>query len=176
MEQLGLIHIIMGDGAGKTTAAFGSTLRFCAYRKKALVIQFLKCVPSGECIGMQSITGADVLLTSKCQKFYFDMTPEEQKNEGQAAENALSLAKKKMLSGEYQLIVLDEIGGVLENEMITEGAVLSFLEEKPKEIEIILTGRKFSDEIQRKADYISEIRSVKHPYKCGISARRGIEY
>lgn len=176
MSEKGFVHIMMGDGAGKTTSAFGSALRFSAYRGGVLVLQFLKCNPSGECIAVQSVQGIDVLVTGKSSKFFPDMTENEKTTEQSAVKNALQLAKEKMCAGTYGMIVLDEVGGAVENGFLSEDELLYFLQNKPEQMELILTGRHFSQVLLDQADYISEIRCVKHPYTQGVPARRGIEY
>lgn len=176
MNERGMIHLITGDGAGKTTAAFGSVLRFCAYGEKALVIQFLKSMPSGECISLQSVPGADVLVTGKSKQFYPDMTQAQRAVEEKAARDALHLAMDKMKAGAYQMIVLDEAGGAVQNGMLTEDEIMMFLTQKLPQTELILTGRSFPERIMAAGDYCSEIRCVKHPYEKGVPARRGIEF
>lgn len=176
MTQQGMVHLIAGEGAGKTTGAFGLALRFSAYGSKVLIIQFLKCKPSGECIAMQAVQGVDVLITGQSVHFVVQMTAEEREAEQHSARKALTLATEKMAEGTYQMIVLDEIGGAIENGFLAESDVLAFLEARPASIELVLTGRSFPGAIAEKADYSTQIHSIKHPYENGIPARRGVEY
>ena len=80
------------------------------------------------------------------------------------------------MAGDFDLLILDEIMASIGGGVVTEESVLNFLDHRPEALEVVLTGRNPSEEIQKRADYISEIRAVRHPFEKGIGAREGIEY
>ena len=162
MEK-GLIHIYCGDGKGKTTAAVGLCVRACGCGKKVLLAQFLKDDSSGELVSLGLLPGFSRIPAPKRVKFTFQMNEEERRES--AAE-----------AGACDLLVLDECFGALSTGMLNMEALLDFVEHKPPKLELILTGRNPPEEFMALADYVSEVRKVKHPYDVGTPARRGIEY
>lgn len=172
----GLIHIYCGDGKGKTTAATGLAVRAAGRGKRVVIARFLKTDDSGEVFVLKQIPGITVIPCTKTFGFYFRMT-EEQKEEAAVyysglLEQAWQTAKKQ----KAVLLVLDEIMAVCNYGLVNEKRLLELLELKPEELEVVLTGRKPSEMLLEKADYVSEIVKRKHPFDQGIGAREGIEY
>ena len=174
MKDRGLIHIYCGDGKGKTTAAVGLAVRAAGRGKRVLISRFLKTEDSGEVAVLRSIPGITVLPCERTFGFLFRMS-EEEKREA-AAYFQGQFEKTAAMAGDFDLLILDEIMASIGGGVVTEESVLNFLDHRPEALEVVLTGRNPSEEIQMRADYISEIRAVRHPFEKGIGAREGIEY
>ena len=149
----GLIHVYTGDGKGKTTAALGLAMR-----------------ASGHLFASQHHP-FDIVQISVGDSF---SKPKEQLS--QEAQETLAYAEREILSGNYDLVVLDEVFVAISRGLITIKQVLDLLDEKPSSVELILTGRRAPPEIVRRADLVTEMLLIKHPFTNGITARRGIEY
>ncbi|MFC1870464.1 cob(I)yrinic acid a,c-diamide adenosyltransferase [Chloroflexota bacterium] len=167
----GLIQVYTGDGKGKTTAALGLAMRAAGHGMKIAFIQFLKGERCGEHLFVSRHHPFDIVQISVGSSF---TKPEEQL--GTEARQTLAYAEKEMLSGNYDLIILDEILVAVNLGLITTRQVLDLLEKKPDSLELVLTGRGAPPEIVQRADLVTEMRPVKHPFQEGIAARRGIEY
>lgn len=169
------IHIYCGDGKGKSTAAMGLALRAAGSGRKVLVTQFLKDGSSSELKILKGLQGVRVLVCPRQFGFYWNMT-EEQKYEAKCAyeelfEEAVNIAAKE----DIFLLVMDELIAAYNHSLLDKERVLAFLKEKPKGLEVVLTGREPATELVELADYVSEIQKKKHPYDKGIPARAGIE-
>ncbi len=174
MREKGLVHIYCGDGKGKTSAAIGLAVRAAGRGKKVLISRFLKTDDSGEVMILKEIPGITVLPCEKSFGFLFRMS-EEQKKEA-ASYYQEQFEKTVKMAERYDLLILDEMMASISGKMVPEERVLQFLQEKPENLEVVLTGRNPSDRLKEEADYISEILAVRHPYEKGIPARAGIEY
>lgn len=169
----GLVEIYTGDGKGKTTAATGLAVRSAGQGFKVLFAQFLKGRATGEIEPLKKL-GVDVIRNESVIKFIPDMTPCELKQCRDLQRKIFDTVKKNI--GQYDLVVLDEIFGAVATGMIDIKDVTTLIKQKPTGTELVLTGRGAPDEIIALADYVSEIKCVKHPYSKGIPARAGIEY
>jgi len=170
----GLVQVYTGNGKGKTSAAFGLALRAIGRGLKVYIIQFIK---GGFDYGELYIIDKLPNLTLKAfgrGKFVTEKPPE--KEDIELAHEALTLAEEIVKSGEYDIVVLDEINVALNLKLIKIDSVLKMIKNKPKHVELILTGRCASDKIIEAADLVTEMKEVKHPYKKGFQARKGIEY
>ena len=170
----GLVQVYTGNGKGKTSAAFGLALRAIGRGLKVYIIQFIK---GGFDYGELYIIDKLPNLTLKAfgrGKFVTEKPPE--KEDIELAHEALTLAEEIVKSGEYDIVVLDEINVALNLKLIKIDSVLKMIKNKPKHVELILTGRCTSDKIIEAADLVTEMKEVKHPYKKGFQARKGIEY
>lgn len=174
MREKGLVHIYCGDGKGKTSAAIGLAVRAAGRGKKVLISRFLKTDNSGEVMILKEIPGITVIPCEKSFGFLFRMN-EEQKKEA-ASYYQEQFEKTVKMAERYDLLILDEMMASISGKMVPEERVLQFLQEKPENLEVVLTGRNPSDRLKEEADYISEILAVRHPYEQGIPAREGIEY
>ena len=172
-----MIEIYTGDGKGKTTAAMGLAARHVGYPgRNALVVQFMKCGRQGEAASLPRLQGITFVNNGYEHGFVFMMTEEEKARLTREHNKNLSMATEKARSGEITLLVLDEIISAYTENVIDRSAVLDLLADHG-EAELALTGRNVPQEILDKADYISEIRCVRHPYDtCKAPAREGIEY
>ena len=169
-----MVRILMGAGAGKTTAAAGLSLRAASHGKRVRVLQLLKPEISPEFSALLRLGNVRVTVANPDIPFFFTLTDHEKAKRIAETEQAVKAFFTPQDSD--FLLVLDEIGGALQNGMLTESVLLSYLQALPERVHIVLTGRYFPQSILDKADCISEIRCVRHPYENGISAVEGIEY
>jgi cob(I)alamin adenosyltransferase len=170
----GLVQVYTGNGKGKTTAAFGLALRAIGRGLKVYVIQFIK---GGFDYGELYVV--DKLPNLKLKAFgrgKFVTEKPAGKEDIKLAEEALTLAEETVMSGEYDIVILDEINVALSLKLIKIEKVLELIKNKPKHVELILTGRYAPNEIIEAADLVTEMREVKHPFNKGYQARKGIEY
>lgn len=172
----GCIHIYTGDGKGKTTACVGLALRCSGAGNQVVFTQFLKDNSSSEIAVLSNLPNLAFLPNERSFGFTFLMTPEEKE---QAAayyrkhfEDAVALAKKTNAT----MLVLDELLSVYNENLVDQDAVCKFLREKDPQLEVVISGRDPKPELLELADYVSEIKKIKHPFDEGIQARKGIEY
>ena len=170
------VHIYCGDGKGKTTAAVGLAVRAAGCGRKVLITRFLKTDHSGEVAALGLIPGITVTPCEKSFGFTFRMTEEQKKEAAVYYTALLDRTLKKAAKGGYHMLVLDEIMAVMNCGLVQEETVRAFITGRPSGLEVVMTGREPSEELISLADYVSEIRKVKHPYDQGISAREGIEF
>ncbi len=176
MEKLGLVHVYYGDGQGKTSAAIGLALRACGSGGKVLYTQFLKNGCSSELNALRQLSdGVEILLPKPCPKFVFLMTDEERRQTAEEQTAYFRQAVAKILAGKYSLLVMDEIMDAVQLGMVDRDEFICFLKDKPSELEVAVTGHGMLDGLPELADYISEIRKVKHPYDRGVKARLGVD-
>jgi cob(I)alamin adenosyltransferase len=173
----GLVLVNTGDGKGKTTAALGTILRAVGYGYRCLIVQFIKgSWTYGE---MKSIKRLEPEVEFHRMGKGFvgimdDTLPREEHEK--AAREALHFARERLASGEYQLVLLDEIFVAVQLNLITTEDVLSVLDARPPQTSLILTGRGAPAEIIERADTVTEMREIKHAYRKGILAQRGVDY
>lgn len=164
----------MGEGAGKTTAAAGLSLRAASHGKRVRILQLLKPEISPEFSALTTIGRVRVTVANPDIPFFFTLTDQEKAK--RIAETEQAVKAFFTPHDDDFLLVLDEIGGAIENGLIDPQDALLYLQALPESVHIVLTGRYFPQCILDKADCISEIRCVRHPYENGISAVEGIEY
>lgn len=167
----GLVHIYTGDGKGKTTAATGLAVRCAGFGGKVVFYRFLKACESSELKALAKL-GIYVKSPASSKKFYFQMTEDEK----QLAKNEIASALDNIYSEKCDLLVLDEIICALDLGIIKKERLTDVITAKPPETELVLTGRNAPDYLLGYADYVSEIKCIKHPYDKGVSARPGIEF
>lgn len=174
--EIGLIHIYCGDGKGKTTAAMGLAMRAAGRNKKVLLTQFLKDNESGELNSLEKLKDNIVLLKgAPVIKFFKFMSPEEQNITKKEHEERFEKVTKKAVEEKFDLLIMDEIIASINLNLISLDEVIEFLKNKPKTLEVVLTGRNPNEKLVELSDYVSEIKAIKHPYEKGISSRIGIE-
>jgi cob(I)alamin adenosyltransferase len=172
----GLVHIYTGDGKGKTTAAVGLGIRAWGRGMKVLMVQFLKGMESGELITIRRLgDGFHVNSGQPMGKFTWNMNEEELKQAADLQKQQLAYAQNEIMTEKWDLLILDEVMAAISTGMVSLEDVLALVKGKPDGLEIVMTGRNAPDSLIEAADYVSEIREVKHPMKSGIAARRGIE-
>jgi len=172
--EKGLVQVYTGNGKGKTSAAFGSVLRAVGRGLRVYVIQFIKGgFDYGELYVVKRIPRLKLAAFGR-GKFIMETPPS--KKDVQLAREAFEFAKNTVDSGRYDIVVLDEINVVLSLRMIGVDEVIQLIKNKPKHVELILTGRNAPKEIIEAADLVTEMREVRHPYAHGVPPRKGIEY
>lgn len=172
MEKKGLVHIYTGDGKGKTTAALGLAVRARGAGMRVLVAQFLKGRDTAELAPLRTL--GVKLLRTHTDKFVPYMDTAERAACRQEQQTCLDRVRET--AGDFDLVVLDEIFGAVATGMVEPAALTDFVRGKPPALELVLTGRDAPAELIALADYVSDIRCVRHPYDNGVSARRGIEF
>ena len=175
-QHKGLVIVNTGNGKGKTTASMGLAIRAAGNGMKVLIVQFIKGRwKSGEREALKHIPGIDVYVMGL--GFTIDRLRDERTTDEEhqaAASEAFTFARERMLSGEYAMIVLDEILGSIKAGLITLDQVLELIQDKPQASHLVLTGRNAPDTLIDAADLVTECAKVKHPYKLqGITAQRG---
>jgi len=175
--NIGLVHIYTGDGKGKSTAALGQVLRSLGYGLRAYIVQFLKSSElfSGEIKSLSRFDDNVKLVRYHQVHPIFDPDVDENQLRASVSE-ALDEAEKAMLSGDYDIIVLDEINNAVAEGFAEVNAIAEFISSKPEKVELILTGRGAAQEIIEMADYVTEMRCIKHPFQRRVPARSGIEF
>lgn len=175
MER-GFIQVYCGDGKGKTTAATGLAIRAAGTGMNVLFVRFLKNENSGELVVLDQIPGIDVIHLNQDFGFVFRMTEEEKQEAKKVYSNLWREATKRAVEENYDMLVIDEFMAAYRYGFIDHDQALTFLKNRPEKLEVVLTGRDPAPEIQELADYISEIKKIKHPFERGIPARKGIEF
>jgi cob(I)alamin adenosyltransferase len=173
-KRRGMVQIFTGDGKGKTSAAIGSVIRALGHGLKVYIVFFMKgSYPYGERNILSQLP--NVTVDSFGSAGFVDpqnIKPEEKEE----AERALAAARQAMLEGSYDLVVLDEVNVAVAFRLIELEAVLKLIDEKPEDVELILTGRRADTKLVQAADLVTEMLKIKHPYDGGVAAREGIEY
>ncbi len=170
----GLVQVFTGNGKGKTTCALGTAIRALGHGFRVYIVAFMKGdYPYGEWNTLSKLANVDFIRFGSRE--FIDpqnITPLDREQ----AEQALAAARETMLSGNYDLVVLDEVNVAAAWGLVGLDKVIELINEKPKDVELILTGRKADAKLIQLADLVTECVDIKHPYKRGIKARRGIEY
>jgi cob(I)alamin adenosyltransferase len=173
-RMIGYIHVYTGDGKGKTTAAMGLVFRAAGRGLKSYVAQFLKGQPTGEIEAAKKL--APCIRIEQFGREGFISVKDGPDDEDLARARAgLAKALEAMLSGEYRIIVLDEINTAAHFKIVPEKDVLDFLDRRPTGVEIVLTGRYAPASFMDRADLVTEMNAVKHYFDKGVKAREGIE-
>jgi cob(I)alamin adenosyltransferase len=168
------VQVFTGDGKGKTTAALGTALRALGHGWKVLVVVFMKGdYRYGEWEALRTFPGATVMRFGFLE---FTDPNHVKPEEREQAELALSAARKAVLGGEYDLVILDEVNVASAWKLVKIEDVTRLIAERPAHVELILTGRSAGKELIDLADLVTECVKVKHPYDRGTLAREGIEY
>jgi cob(I)alamin adenosyltransferase len=170
----GLVHVITGNGKGKTCSAVGMSVRALGRGMKVLLIQFLKPEGgSGETIFLNRMEGFQSVQFGRAGFLNRDrIKPEDIR----LAERGLEAAEEAVRSGKWDMVVLDEILQAADLGLIPPGRLLRLIADKPEALELVLTGRNAAKDVTGQADLVSEIREIKHPHQRGTRARRGIEF
>lgn len=169
--MLGFIQVYTGDGKGKTTAAVGLTIRAVGAGLRVAFLQFLKSDLSSEVRVLRSLS-AVYYQNYGVSEIPIKMTPELM----DALREGWEDFKRLLFSREYNIIVLDELTYVLNWEVIEKEEWIRVFKQKPREVEIVITGRNAPKELIEIADLVTEMKNIKHYYERGIQARKGIEW
>ncbi len=170
----GYVQVYTGNGKGKTTAALGLALRAAGHGMKSFIAQFLKGQPSGESEAAKRLEPL-IRIERYGREGFIKVTDGPGDEDVDRAREGLRRAREAMLSGDYRIIVLDEINTAVHFQVVPESEVLEFLDLKPDDVEVVLTGRYAPEAILARADLVTEMRTVRHYYERGVKAREGIE-
>lgn len=175
-EKLGLTHIYCGDGKGKTTASMGLALRAIGNDLKVVIVQFLKDGNSSEVKLLKNYPNV-AFFANKQIKCFTNAMNESQLLECTNANNEILKEAIKLCEADCcDFLLLDEIIACINKELLDVNLLFDFIKNRPSNIELVMTGRDPQDKLIELADYVSEIRKIKHPYDKGINARKGIEF
>jgi cob(I)alamin adenosyltransferase len=172
----GLIQVYTGPGKGKSTAAIGQAVRAAGHGLMVGLVTFFKDPKAfgyGEYKSLEKLGIKTFLFAKKHPHFYKELNPDDVCRE---CSRGLEFIKELFRDSSWDMLVLDEINIAIRDGFLKEEEVLSLLEAKPEKLELVLTGRGITEKIIEKADLVSEVREVKHPYTQGIKSRKGIEY
>lgn len=175
--EFGLVHVIIGEGKGKTTSALGMTLRAVGDNKYVKFVQFYKHESAEQDLLRQICEYSRFSETHPFFILNLEARPYEIDRQRPLFQ---SFWKKEIMEGladgKYDMLVLDEIGSALAIQIMGETELIEFIKNKPKKTELVLTGRWIPDSIIEHADYAGNIVKIKHPYDLGFPARKGIEF
>ncbi|MGA2363430.1 MAG: cob(I)yrinic acid a,c-diamide adenosyltransferase [Candidatus Aminicenantales bacterium] len=170
----GLIQVYTGNGKGKTTAALGLAFRAAGHGMKTYIGQFLKGQPTGEIRASEKLAPL-IRIEQFGRKGFIHVTNSVDDADVDRARRGLRKSLEAMLSGEFRIIVLDEVNTAVHFKILSEQDVLDFLARKPGDVEVVLTGRYVPPVIIERADLVTEMRELKHYGDRGVKAREGIE-
>lgn len=176
MEEKGLVIVYTGEGKGKTTAALGIVLRAAGYHKKCLIVQFGKAWFTGELVGIKKL-GDNIKIIQGGKGFLNILGSKVSKAEHKKAANeAFNILYKEVISGNWDIVVADEIVGAMSSKVLSLTKVLQLIKKKNVRMDLVLTGHYASKELINAADLVTEMKEVKHPFQKGILAKKGIDF
>ena len=172
--EKGILILLTGNGKGKSSSAFGMVLRAMGYGHKVGVVQFIKG---------QQLSGEEIFLKEKLPEveFYqmgtgFTSNTQDRASDIEAAERTWAVAEKMLKDETLQLVVLDELTYMIAYTYLDESRILEALKNRPYEQSVVVTGRGGGAQLKELADTVSEVKDIKHAYKSGIKARKGVDY
>ena len=168
----GYVQVYTGDGKGKTTAALGLAMRAAGAGLKVYIAQFVKGMKYAELITLARLSEF-ITLKQYGRNCFIKNSPQEE--DIRAAREALKEVKDIMISGKYQVIILDEANIATFYNLFTVDELLDLIRQKPEGVELVITGRRADPRIIEAADLVTEMKEVKHYYTKGVQARDGIE-
>jgi cob(I)alamin adenosyltransferase len=170
----GLLMIHTGDGKGKTTAALGMAMRAMGHGRRVCVVQFIKgSWTYGELSARERF--AD-LLEFHVMGRGFTWKSDNLEKDAALAREAWTLAAEKIASGDYEMVILDELTYLITYNMLAESEVLRALADRPAGVHVVITGRNASSGVLAAADMVTEMKAVRHHYRAGVKAQRGVEF
>ncbi len=170
----GYIQVYTGNGKGKTTAALGLAFRAAGRGFKTYIAQFLKAQPTGEIEAAKRLAPL-VTIEQFGREGFITVKDGPDDEDVERARTGLARAREAMLSGDYRIVVLDEVNTAVHFKILTEAEVLALIDERPSAVELVLTGRYAPASFIQRADLVTEMEAVKHYFDRGVKAREGIE-
>ena len=177
MSGKGLVIVYTGGGKGKTSAALGLVLRAVGYNHKVCMVQFVKgSWHYGELDSAKRLAPEFELITAGkgFVGILDDKSPREE--HVKAANDTLAISKEKIMSGKFDVVILDEINYAIQLELLKLDDVIDMIKSKPAELDLVLTGNHAAKEVIELADLVTEMKEIKHPFKSGIKAKKGIDF
>ena len=177
MSKDGLVIVYTGNGKGKTTAALGLAIRAVGYEHKVCMLQFIKgSWHYGEMDSSKKLEpNFELIAIGKGFVGILDDNSPREEHEKYAAE-ALRICREKINSGNYNVVILDEVNYAINLGLINVQEIIKLIKEKPSNLDLVLTGRDVKEEIVELADLVTEMKEIKHPFKSGIKAKKGIDF
>ena len=177
MSEKGLVIVYTGNGKGKTTAALGMALRAIGYDHKVCMLQFIKgSWRYGEMDSSKKLEpNFELIAVGKGFVGILDDNSPREEHEKYAAE-AVRICREKIFSEKYDVIILDEVNYAITLGLIDVQEIIKIIKEKPSDLDLVLTGRDVKEEIVELADLVTEMKEIKHPFKSGIKAKKGIDF
>ncbi len=170
----GYVQVYTGNGKGKTTAAMGLALRAAGHGFRTYIAQFLKAQPTGEIEAARKL--APLITIEQFGREGFVTVKDGPGDEDiDRARTGLARAREAMLSGQYRIVVLDEVNTAVHFRILPEADVIALIEERPAGVELVLTGRYAPESFIARADLVTEMTEIKHYFARGVKAREGIE-
>lgn len=175
-DEKGLVILYTGEGKGKTTAALGLVLRAVGYKRKCLIIQFGKMWFTGELEGIKKLVPYVKFIQGGkgFVKILGDKLPLSEHKK--AARNTFNILYNEVTQGKWDVVVADEIVGAVSSGLLSERLVVRLIKNKPVGLDLILTGRHAFEKLIDLSDLVTEMKEIKHPYKIGILAKKGIDF
>ena len=177
MSQKGLVIVYTGGGKGKTSAALGLVLRAVGYNHKVCMVQFVKgSWHYGELDSAKRLAPEFEMITAGkgFVGILDDKSPREE--HVKAANDTLMISKEKIASGKFDVVILDEINYAIQLELLKLDDVIDLIKSKPTELDLVLTGNHAAKEVIELADLVTEMKEIKHPFKSGLKAKKGIDF
>ena len=177
MSRKGLVIVYTGGGKGKTSAALGLVLRAVGYNHKVCMVQFVKgSWHYGELDSAKRLAPEFELITAGkgFVGILDDKSPREE--HVKAANDTLMISKEKIASGKFDVVILDEINYAIQLELLKLDDVIDLIKSKPAELDLVLTGNHATKEVIELADLVTEMKEIKHPFKSGLKAKKGIDF
>jgi len=173
-EERGVAVLITGNGKGKSSSAFGMVMRALGYGQKVGVIQFIKG---------QQLSGEEIYLREHCPQVEFHQmgtgftwNTQDRSGDIEAAQRTWALARPMLENPGFDLVVLDELTYMLAYDYLPEDDVIAAIRERPREQSVVVTGRGGGAALQAVMDTVSEVKDVKHAFRAGVKARRGVDF
>jgi cob(I)alamin adenosyltransferase len=176
-ESKGLVIVYTGDGKGKTTASLGMCIRAAGRRKKVKILQFIKGTwHYGELDGIKLLS--DYVELEQMGKGFVGIIDDKEdiSTHVKAAEKALERSREEMLSGKYDILILDELNVALKLNLVKLETVLDLIKDKPEKMHLVITGRDAHEKVIELANLVTEMREIKHPFQEGILAQEGVDF
>ena len=173
-EERGVSVLLTGDGKGKTSSAFGMVMRALGYAQRVAVVQFIKG---------QQLSGEELYLRDHCPQVAFHQMgtgftwdTQDRTADKAAAESTWAVARQHLVDPAVDLVVLDELTYMLAYKYLDEVEVVSAIARRPREQSVVITGRGGGRALREVVDTVSEVKDIKHAFKAGVKARRGVDY
>lgn len=176
LDEKGLVIIYTGEGKGKTTAALGLVLRAVGYKKKCLIIQFGKVWFTGELVGIKKLSPYVKIIQGG--KGFLDILGSKIpiSSHKKAARRTFDILYNEVISDRWDIVVADEIVGSVAAKVLPLTKALQLIKAKPARLDLVLTGHYARKELISKADLVTEMKEIKHPYQKGITAKKGLDF
>ena len=172
--MIGYLQVYTGNGKGKTTAAMGLAFRAAGHGFKTYVAQFLKAQPTGE-IEAARMLAPLIRIEQFGREGFINVKDGPGDEDISRARTGLTKALEAMLSGEYRIVILDEVNTAVHFKILPEQDVLDLIDKRPAGVELVLTGRYAPASFIDRADLVTEMKDIKHYFDKGVKARKGIE-